>query len=499
MLKSESETKTSSERAFMLIGVRIFFICLFFLPIVSRETSKALCAEGQGFVSQTYVDTLIQSAYTALSGAQELSRSSLKQEDAVERAKHIAERLKKLAQTDKNRKYILWKIQELESQIYLEEKGLLQEKDQKRRMAINDLIGPFNAELSKTRPDFAKLDGACAGMKELDPSKERELRFSERDRSKGVSKDIVAAIERYLEKRNFDAAREDLAYCKNNQQFLSVSLTEYSRLAAKVQASVSAADEKAFIIAILSKAEAACLRHELGAARAMTRTVDARLDAVRGTLNQREWDKLYFSNKNMTKELLRKEDSLVAQNMLLLKTQGVGVATVFSDSVLKKWDVASEKISMVNYAILEEAVAQKRQEGSAANKTVAASADNQQEQASLMDDILAAAKIKAKAKEDSLKAEEQNAHLTHAERVRLDNMRLAQQGKDLREQKRVKENKEKAQHLLVDFYTLLDQGKRKNAENLFKDKRGFFKEYLAEDSYLKLESTISGLDAQATN
>ena len=242
-------------------------------------------------------------------------------------------------------------------------------------------------------------------------------------------------------------------------------------------------------------------RHELGAARAMTRTVDARLDAVRGVLYQREWDKLYFGNKNMTKELLRKEDSLVAQNMLLLKTQGVGIATVFSDSVLKKWDVASEKISMVNYAILEEAVAQKRQEGSAANKTVAVavSADNPQEQASLMDDILAAAKIKAKAKEDSLKAEEQNAHLTHAERVRLDNMRLAQQGKDLREQKRVKENKEKAQHLLVDFYTLLDQGKRKNAENLFKDKRGFFKEYLAEDSYLKLESTISGLDTQATN
>ena len=218
-------------------------------------------------------------------------------------------------------------------------------------------------------------------------------------------------------------------------------------------------------------------------------------------LYQREWDKLYFGNKNMTKELLRKEDSLVAQNMLLLKTQGVGIATVFSDSVLKKWDVASEKISMVNYAILEEAVAQKRQEGSAANKTVAVavSADNPQEQASLMDDILAAAKIKAKAKEDSLKAEEQNAHLTHAERVRLDNMRLAQQGKDLREQKRLKESKEKAQRLLVDFYTLLDQGKRKNAENLFKDKRGFFKEYLAEDSYLKLESTISGLDTQATN
>ena len=238
---------------------------------------------------------------------------------------------------------------------------------------------------------------------------------------------------------------------------------------------------------------------ELGAARAMTRTVDARLDAVRGVLYQREWDKLYFSNKNITKELLRKEDSLVAQNMLLLKTQGVGVATVFSDSVLKKWDVASEKISMVNYAILEEAVAQKKQEGSAANKNVAGSVDNPQEQASLMDDILAAAKIKAKAKEDSLKAEEQNAHLTHAERVRLDNMRLAQQGKDLREQKRVKENKEKAQHLLIDFYTLLDQGKHKNAENLFKDKHDFFKEYLAEDSYLKLESTISGLDTQAKN
>jgi hypothetical protein len=478
---------------------QLFLFVIFSLPLLGAKSFQPPAAAGKTLVSQTYVDTLIQGAYAALNSTEEISRASPKTEDAIGIAKHIADKLKKLAETDKNRKYILWKVQELESQIYLEEKGLLLEKDRKRQMAINELIGPFNAELSKSRPDFSRLNEACARMKELDPAKQRELMVSALDRRKGISTDIVAAIDRNIEKRDFNTAREDLAYCRNNRDYLSVSVTNYSRLAAKVQASVSAADEKAFIVALLSKASGAYANHDIDAARTFLKTIDARLDAIKGALYQREWDKLYFSDKNLSKELLRTEDSLVAHVMLLLKTQGVGVATVFSDSVLKKWDVASEKISGVNYAILEAAIAQKKNTGAVQGKDVAVSVDDSQVQVSLLDDILFAAKIKAKAKEDSLQAEKQNAHRTQVQRVQFNNMRLARQGQELREQNRVKENQDKAQHLLVDIYALLDRGKRKNAEDLFKDKHDLFKEYLAEDSYNKLELTITGAKAQAKN
>jgi hypothetical protein len=139
---------------------------------------------------------------------------------------------------------------------------------------------------------------------------------------------------------------------------------------------------------------------------------------------------------------------------------------------------------------LEVAVAQKKKDDYR-NKDVEALIDNQQDSGSMMDDILVAAKTKAKAKADSVRmAKEGNKHLTSVEKVRLDNMRLAEQGKDRREQQRIKENQDKAQHLLVEMYTLLEKGERKKAEDDFKDKRGFFKEYLAADAYKKLDTAI---------
>ena len=197
-------------------------------------------------------------------------------------------------------------------------------------------------------------------MKDVDPAKAGDLEYSIRDRSKGLSREIVVFIEQCIEKSNFDKAREDLAYCKNNEGSLEISLTRYSTLSAKVQAHVSVDNEKAFITANLTKADNACKRNDLGGARAIMKTIAVRLDGIKGVLYQREWDKLYFGNKRIARAIEHKEDSLVSLNLGVLKNQGVGAATEFSDSVLKKWDVAPEKIGKVNYAILEVAIVQKK-------------------------------------------------------------------------------------------------------------------------------------------
>ncbi len=460
----------------------------------------SLAAESPVYISQTYIDTLIQRAYYMLNATEEISRAAPQKEDAIAEAKSIIKKLKKIAEGDKNKKYILWKVGELESQIYLEEKGLLLEKDRKRQMAVNELIGPFNGELAKPRPDFARLNDFYARMKDLDAAKAGDLEYSIRDRSKGLSREIAAFIEQCIDKGDFDRAREDLAYCKNNEGSLEISLTRYSTLTAKVQAHVSVDNEKAFIAANLIKADNACKRNDLGVARAIMKTIAVRLDGIKGVLYQREWDKLYFGNKRIARAIEHKEDSLISLNLVLLRNQGVGAATEFSDSVLGKWDVAPEKIGKVNYAILEVAVAQKKRDNNGLSKDVEALVDNPQDSGSMMDDILAAAKIKAKAKADSARlAEEGNKHLTSVERVRLDNMRLAEQGKEQREQKRMKENQDKAQHLLVEIYTLLEKGKRTTAKDEFKDKQGFFKESLAADVYKKLETAISRDTTQRKN
>ena len=81
----------------------------------------------------------------------------MKMEDAISSAKQIASRLKNLAKGDPNEKYVLWKVGELERQIHLEESGLVLEKSQNRQKLMNDLVGPFNAEIAKRRPYFSVL------------------------------------------------------------------------------------------------------------------------------------------------------------------------------------------------------------------------------------------------------------------------------------------------------------------------------------------------------
>jgi hypothetical protein len=41
------------------------------------------------------------------------------------------------------------------------------------------------------------------------------------------------------------------------------------------------------------------------------------------------------------------------------------------------------------------------------------------------------------------------------------------------------------------MYTLIEKGMRKSAEDQFKEKNGFFKEYLAADDYKKLDTAIN--------
>lgn len=473
-------------------------MCAFF-PLVFGG-SMSFAAESPAYISQTYIDTLIQQAYYALNATEEISRAALRKEDAIAEAKNIVRKLKKIAEGDKNKKYILWKVGELESQIYLEEKGLLLEKDQKRQKAVNELIAPFNGELTKPRPDFARLNDFFTRMKELDAVKARDLEFSIRDRSKNLSREVVAFIEQYIEKGDFDKAREDLAYCKNNEAFLDISQTRYSTLTAKVQAHVSVDNEVAFIMANLAKADNACRQNAFSEARTTMKTIDVRLDGIKGVLYQREWDKLYFGNKRIGRAIERKEDSLIAINLVVLKNQGVVAATEFSDNILKKMEIAPEKIGKVNFAIMEVAVAQKKKENNGLSSDVNALVDNPADSGSIMDDILAAAKTKAKAKADSGRlAEERNKHLTSVERVRLENMRLAEQGKEKREQQHIKENQDKAQHLLVEIYTLLEKGDHKKADEEFRDQQVFFKECLAADVYNKLESAIMGRKSSAKN
>ena len=74
--------------------------------------ASVFAAEGPAYVSQTYIDTLIQQAYYSLNATEEISRAAPQKDAAIVEAKRIVAKLKKIAESDRNRKYILWKVGE---------------------------------------------------------------------------------------------------------------------------------------------------------------------------------------------------------------------------------------------------------------------------------------------------------------------------------------------------------------------------------------------------
>jgi len=62
-------------------------------------------------------------------------------------------------------------------------------------------------------------------------------------------------------------------------------------------------------------------RNDLGAARAIMKTIAVRLDGIKGALYQREWTNCISETKKIGRAIERKEDSLVALDLVLLKTK----------------------------------------------------------------------------------------------------------------------------------------------------------------------------------
>lgn len=110
------------------------------------------------FISQSYVDSLVDRAFYIFNSVSDPS-SGIPAERAVEYGKQIAAKLREIARDDVNKKYILWRTGELEAQIYLEESGLLMEKEQFRAKESNELVMLYNGEIGKGRPDFHEALG----------------------------------------------------------------------------------------------------------------------------------------------------------------------------------------------------------------------------------------------------------------------------------------------------------------------------------------------------
>lgn len=445
------------------------------------------------YVNQTYIDTTIQRAYNFLNAAADATSRGMKMEDAISSAKQIALRLKNIAKGNPNEKYILWKVGELESQIYLEESGLLLEKNQKRQKLINDLVGPFNAEIGRQRPDFSRLADIHNKALSVDRARAFEFGTALEERKKTILREGVASFEKALALGDFDLAWQELVYLKSNKDYLGISITNYSQLAAKVQSRITLDNEREFLLRNADIINLLIANYCFVDARSALCVLEDRVDGIKNIARKVEWDRFYFRNKHLREALERKEDSLMRVNLAILNDQGVIAANDFLENKLRKYGVAQEKIAKMELAILEKAMAGRKMQDTAVVKELASiAAPASDDSSSLLSDLMGAAKKKAQEKADSAKrAQEGNTRLTHTEELRLANMRVSQELKKKRDEELLKENRLKANQIIINIYVWLERKETQKAYDEYTDHQTFLARYVFTPSFIALDSAVN--------
>ncbi|MBD3346739.1 MAG: hypothetical protein GF401_16915 [Chitinivibrionales bacterium] len=473
-----------NNRSFLLI------LLLFLLsPLLPNYPSDCHAAKAVEYLSQTYIDTVIARAYYKLNAADDPG-SGIARKEAIAYAKKIVTKMKELSENDPNRKYILWKIGELESLLYLEERGLFEEQEKKRITGMNELVAQFNAELARSRPDFSKLSMIHQRMTSIDEKKAREIFNSMVDRQTNISKEVLYTIEKSLEEDDYNKARKELAYCELNRKYLSISLTQFARLSARVESNISVDKELEFIDNTFPDMHKHIADGNLGRASELSKVVSIRLDNIKNKTIPREWDRRFFKNKRLKRQIEKSEDELVEANLAVLDTAGIYAAAEFLDTTLKKRGVGRAKIAQVDQQITEAALQLASKEDSDISKEIQELTAAPQSEL-IVGDMLAQAKLLAKARSEGNElTRKEKGELTQIEEVRRSRMKVKEEMEKKRQIIKELKKKEQAQESLIEIYALLEKRKQKEAQRTFEELQNFLKAYLSSADFAALESAV---------
>ena len=318
---------------------------------------------GQGsYLSQEYIDTTIQRAFFNLNTATSAAGHRFGQKETIEEARRTVERLKRAAQGDANEKYILWKVSELEYQLFLEENDLLHSEFRQKQNLLNTLVMQFNAEIAKAHPDFARLQTLSDQMGEIEGSKGDETDWLVRNRARGVSRNIIAITENALNAGDFDRARRELDYCLANRRYLEVPASVYGRLEARLRSQIDVNDVLSYLSGDATSVQQLLDANELAPLPAMVAGMNRRLATIRDALPPREYEQIAQRHAQFLARHSHKEDSLVNLVFQAAQRQGDDAGKQMLATLLPSHGVCREKIAGVDQFFLDKALARSREQ-----------------------------------------------------------------------------------------------------------------------------------------
>jgi hypothetical protein len=404
------------------ISRALFSLLLVFGSAGAQHSAKKGQSE-RVYVTQQYVDSLVAAGFFILSEASALVGPGRAQERGIEEARQVVQRLRQLAQGDRNQKYILWKVSELEQQIFLEYQEVRQKKLQETRRVVNRVVDMFNAEIGKRRPDFSVLVSVRDQMLSVDSVKAEELERSMRDRSRNLSREVVYCAQQALSAKEFDRARRELDYCSANRRYLQIPAPTFDQLAAKLRVSLNLAGERARITKGIARAQALLANDSLAAATDACSDARSRVAAVRSLLSRGEMARYSIDLEKACAAIDQRENQLVQENLAILSRDGIDAAIDFHDNVLKKkHGVSRLKTVVVNNAILALIMAQRAARDTAMSTEMNALVSQEGPTDLDRDVLMSAVKKRAQERADSIREarerEEQRLSLADQRRIR---------------------------------------------------------------------------------
>lgn len=440
------------------------------------------------YVGQNLIDAQIERAFYLLTSVSDPA-SGITMDKAIASAKEIAAKLRTIAANDANTQYILWKVGELEGQIYLEEKGLLLEKEQFRQKSVNDLIPQFNAELGRRRPDFASLWNLHAAMASIDQRAAVDIENSIRKRAQALAKEVPYFLEENINKGDIPAAHYELAYCRVNREYLGLTMERYASLEAVLAARTSMEDERSLVVSSLEAMKRALENDDMAVANRENRFLKEKIASLRSRMLSYEWTKLNSTFKLYSGKLEYREDELAESVMQTLKDKGPSEASARLDT-LRSRGVSREKVSLLDHSILETVIAQKQKE-SGGSSPVTVPATEAGDKNTVADELMEAARKRAAERNDSIAAAgTERSRITQTEAVRRERLLVAENLRSMREKEKRTTNRQVALQELVDIYTAIELHRPADAVHRFSQRREFIKRNIPAQDFKKVALAI---------
>jgi site-specific DNA-cytosine methylase len=366
--------------------------------------------EDRAYLSQDYIDTVIQRAYINFNTAMDIAGTGLNQEQAIRKAKAVVRRLKLLATGDANQNYILWKVSELEYQIFLEEREIVRKAHQQKVSRLNDLVVSFNVETGRKRPNFSRLQDMQTQFAEVDKAKGREISYLINQRSITVSRNCLSAMNLAIKQSDMSRARKELDYCTAHEGALKLTPQQLDQIRAKLQSHLDAGDMKRFVEEDMYSTTRLLAKNNLRVAWQRIEAIDRRLEVLVKFVSGAEFKAYRAKRMHLENRLAYKEDSLVDAAIGVYNTRGRAVTIDFVDQVLRGHGVSEEKIAVVDQSMIGAAMAEMEADDrnpELRKLFVDLSDETEPDDTNILGDLSALARAKAQEAKDSIRAEEQ--------------------------------------------------------------------------------------------